>query len=466
MTSDATGFRRHIGAGGLFALSFGSIVGSSWVVVLGDWLTAAGPIGSILAFAVGGAAMLAIGACYGELTTRIPRIGGEFTYVLETLGRTPAFLVGWFLTLNYVAFAAFEGIALTILLQSLLPTISGPVLYTFFDKAVTLETVGVGLVGVVIFCILNTRSTHASVAFQRCVTFSFIAFAFVLILIGLAYGRFENMRPLVSSSRDSWEGGALWIFATTILFLNGFQAAAHSIEERSEGMPVRTVAYVMLASILAAAIFYICIIAASAAVTPWTDSVYRPLPVAFAFAAISKELSWLGPTIVVAAAFSLLKTWNAIVIVGSRLILAQARAGLLPSRLSHLNAAGAPAHAILAFSVASIAGLLMGSGGLIPILNTCAVCVALTFSLTIVVLIRHRQRNPQAATFTLPGGRVSIVGALLAAAGMGLTAAAEPLLRRDGLPVEYLILGVWAMTGFWLQRMRVAPVYAQGLQDE
>jgi len=110
-----------VGRGGFFALSFGSIVGSGWIVLLGEWLRLAAPAGALLALLAGGMLMAAIGLCYAELAARMPRAGAELRYVADTLGPRVAFPVGWFLTLFLVAICAFEGTALPWLLGLLLP---------------------------------------------------------------------------------------------------------------------------------------------------------------------------------------------------------------------------------------------------------------------------------------------------------------------------------------------------------
>ena len=43
-----------------FTLAFGTMVGVGWFVVMDDWLRRGGPLGAILGFAVGGAALLPI----------------------------------------------------------------------------------------------------------------------------------------------------------------------------------------------------------------------------------------------------------------------------------------------------------------------------------------------------------------------------------------------------------------------
>src|SRR6185369_11469809 len=52
---------RAISGSEFFALGFGTIIGVGWVIVLGDWLRQAGPLGAMLAFVAGGLVMVVVG---------------------------------------------------------------------------------------------------------------------------------------------------------------------------------------------------------------------------------------------------------------------------------------------------------------------------------------------------------------------------------------------------------------------
>src|SRR5215469_15733527 len=105
----------------IFALSFGCIIGSGWVVVLGEWLRACGPAGVALGMLAGGGVMLANSGAYAELIARFPVAGGEFTFVRQVFGDRAAFMVGWLWTLSLLAVVAFEATALPWLLEALVP---------------------------------------------------------------------------------------------------------------------------------------------------------------------------------------------------------------------------------------------------------------------------------------------------------------------------------------------------------
>ncbi len=447
-----TQFRRHIGKLGFFALAFGGIVGSGWVVVLGEWLGAAGPGGAALAFAAGGLAMALICACYAELTARMPRAGAEFVYVRSSLGPIPGFLVGWFLLLNFIGLAAFEGTALVWLLSALLPAIEGATLYEVLGEPVRVGGLAVSLGGILLFAWLNGRGSSATVMFQKVMTYGFLAFALMLVVLGLGAGDFSNVKPLFKVENDGglpWSG-LFWVFSLGILFLNGFQGAAQVAEERAPGVSLRAVAGTMVAAVAAATVFYILVIFAVAGATPWNETAAAALPTAHAFGKLIPSAPWLADVVIIIAIASLTKTWNVIVIIGARLVVALARDNFLPPAFARVNARGAPSYAVAAFSVVAGLAVLLGPGAIVPILNLCAMCLAVTFVLLLIVLLKERMSGAPDPEFKVPGNALPIVIALLLVVAMGSAAAVLPLFRADGMPIEWFMMIGWAILGFAL----------------
>jgi basic amino acid/polyamine antiporter, APA family len=54
-----------------FALGFGTMIGTGWVVVMDDWLGRGGPVGAMLGFAIGGVLLLPVSHVYGVAWARI-----------------------------------------------------------------------------------------------------------------------------------------------------------------------------------------------------------------------------------------------------------------------------------------------------------------------------------------------------------------------------------------------------------
>lgn len=447
------GLRRVITTGGFFTLSFGSIVGSGWVVLLGDWLNRASPGGAVLAILAGGGAMVLVGLCYAELATRYPRAGGEFVYILEAWGRTPAFMTGWFLTLYLIAICAFEGLAIALLLQTLFPHITADAIYVTLGEAITWDALAIGLSGAALIWVVNVAGTRVSLFLQRFITYGFIAVMVFLIGAGAVRGSWQNLNPFFGGSAGSdWPLGAAWIFGTCAVLLYGFQASVQAIEERAPHVSMQSVVRAMIGGIIAATIFYCAVVLAAGSALPWPSLLETRLPAAAAFGALSPS-GVLGTVVIVAATASLVKTWNGIVLMAARLVLAQARAGLLPRAFTRLNGAGAPAKAIAFVSFASIVGMLLGRGAIIPIINMAAMCVSAATAICLLALLRLRRSGAAVPLFSTPGGTATIGTALLFMLGMSAFTFLEPLISsRGAVPLEWILVLIWLVIGLIFAR--------------
>jgi amino acid transporter len=443
--------RRTIGRFQYFALGFGTIIGSGWVVVLGDWLQAAGPGGAVIGFVAGGLFMSLIAGVYAELCARMPEAGGEFVFAYRLFGSKVGFFVGWFVTLYLIAIAAFEAIVLPWLLQTLWPGLRQAALYEFLGEPVTLDAALIGIAGVVLVSFLNYRDVRLAVIFQSVVTYGFVIGALVVLSIGAASGSARNLTPLFTADGEkAWWLGALWIFANTAFFLNGFQAIPQAIEERAEGTSTRTVARVMVGCVAAGAIFYCVVVMFASLSTPWQTLAGTPLATAAAVADTVPG-GLLASVLLLLAAFSLLKTWNAVAFMASRILMAQARQSLLPARFARIHPRYAtPATGVLFIGLCTLLGLFLGRGAVLPLVNMASICLAFTFILACIALwkLRGVERNT-VQQFRVPGGRVTLIVGIAGASVMSSIALITPLIEGRGVPVEWVLILCWAGLG-WL----------------
>jgi amino acid transporter len=86
------GLARRITAPGYFVLAFGTIVGSAWMVLMGEWVAPAGPGGAMLAFIAMCVMMVPMAGAYAELMARVPRAGSESVFVEAAFGGWAGFL--------------------------------------------------------------------------------------------------------------------------------------------------------------------------------------------------------------------------------------------------------------------------------------------------------------------------------------------------------------------------------------
>ena len=70
------GFSKTLARREVLTLSFGAMIGWSWVLLTGEWLIRAGTLGTTIAFIIGGIAVFLISLTYAELAAAMPKAGG------------------------------------------------------------------------------------------------------------------------------------------------------------------------------------------------------------------------------------------------------------------------------------------------------------------------------------------------------------------------------------------------------
>src|SRR5512135_2898404 len=96
-----TTLARRLRLADYFALAFGVMVGTAWLVVMDDILQRGGPLGAVLGFTCGAIVLLPIGYVYGKLVRAIPEAAGEAAYVARFFPQGVAFATGWMMVLSY-----------------------------------------------------------------------------------------------------------------------------------------------------------------------------------------------------------------------------------------------------------------------------------------------------------------------------------------------------------------------------
>jgi APA family basic amino acid/polyamine antiporter len=450
--------RGDIGPFQYLALGFGTIIGSAWVILLGDWITKAGPGGAILGFLCGGLLMMVIGACYAELTTRIPEAGSEFIYAHRIYGRGVAFVVGWFLVLYLISVTVFEGLALAWIVEVVFPDWKTAVLYRAFGASVSVEALLVSVAGAIVIYSLNYRGAKLAVASHSVLTVGFLLTVLVIVL-GLAlHGHAVNATPLFATTNGSpWWLGSGAIFAFCAYAMNGFQAIPQAIEERSAHLGLRSVALLIVVSIGLATLFYCLVILSASTALPWRALAATSLPMVTA----ARQLPYgsvFGSALLLAAGASLLKAWNGIFMMAARLLVAMARAGYVPAHLAALHPRlGSPVAALNVIVVLNIAGVLFGRGAVESIADMSAMMLTLAYLLCCATVLRLRARGITSA-FQVPGGRVLIWVGAAGAALMAAVAFAAPFWEQAGwFPLEWRLFTVWSLLGavvwfVWVRR--------------
>ncbi|HEV2362964.1 MAG TPA: APC family permease [Caulobacteraceae bacterium] len=444
--------QKTIGAAQFAVFGFGSIVGSAWVILLGIWLLHAGPGGAAVGIALGGAGMALIAAMYAELASRFPQTGGEVTYINAVFGKAAGFVVGWLLTLAYLSGLALEGVALTWLLEVLWPPIAGRTLYVIFGQPVGSGGLLVSLGCWATIAWLNYRGARSFVRFQNTLTALFLLVVFVAIGFELYFGSNHNLRPVWrSGDGESWLIGAAWVFGSAPIMFNSFQAVLQAIEERSHTTSKEVVVRLAIVAVGCAALFYLLVVFAAARATPWRALATSDLPAIHALA----SLPWSGAlktALLLALIASLLKTWSAVFMTAVRLLFAQAREGMIPGFFGSVNPrTGSPDKAVIVVAAINFAGLFLGKGMLMPIINIVSLAIALIFALICAAALVMRKRDPEHVGFRTPGGYPVGTLAVLAALAMAVFALLQPTPKSPAADaLKWTLLASWTLLGLAL----------------
>jgi amino acid transporter len=437
-----------------FTLAFGNIIGVGWIIVLGKWLEQGGPLGTLLAFAVGSLVMMAIGLCYAELAAMIPVAGGEFAYAFEVFGTKIAFAIGWFLALAYIATTIFEAISFGWITGALLPVVKGPVLYSFRGDPVQLGSLLLGLGGMAYLARLNYRGLKSAAVFQDIFTYGLLAVTLVFVSAGIFWGRAANLVPYFAKTGIGPAfGGFLAVFLTTPFFLAGFNVIPQTMEEKAEGISNRKVVQMIIFSIAMAGLFYGLTALAASMATPWREIVGLELPAAGAFeAAFHSPI--LAKVVLVAGLCGIVTTWNTVFISSSRVIFALGRARIVPPFFGRIHRVfKSPFISILFAGALSSAGVFLGRTAILPIVNVAGSCYAFAYFFTSLSVIKLRRNQPHTLRpYRMPGGTaVAAMGVAFSVAIFFLTIYEPYRNSRGTTPLEWIFILVWAGLGllFW-----------------
>jgi len=435
-----SGFRRVLGRSEVLALAFGAMIGWSWVVLSGTWISSAGTLGAMLAFLLGGAAMLLIGLTYAELTAALPYAGGEHVWSQRALGTGASFICTWAIVLGYVSVVTFEAVALPTVLDSLIPGLDQVFLWQIAGWDVYLTWVLTGVAGAVVMTWINIRGVRMAALVQSVVVLAMLLVAILFVSGAVVTGELANMEPLM---RDGVSGMTLVLVMVPFMFV-GFDTIPQAAEEID--LPFRDIGSVLMVSVAMAIAWYTLIVLGVGLVLDAAAlaAAAANATIVTAEASIRIYGEAGGIILLVAGLAGIITSWNAFILGGSRAIYALARADLLPAALGKLHPHyHTPVNAILLIGVLSIIGPFFGRPALVWVVDAGGLGIVIAYAMVAWSFLVLRRKEPELARpYKVPFG--SLVGtlALLLSFGLGL-------LYLPGSPAALVWPQEWAIVIAW-----------------
>jgi len=321
----------------VWAIALGSSIGWGAFVQPTEWMATAGPMGVITGFGIGALLMMLIAVSYGFLIKSYPVSGGEFAYAFVSLGRTHAFICGWFLTLGYICIVALNASAFALMFKFVFPTlIENLHLYQVAGWDVYGMEIIIASATLGIFGYFNMKGTGLSgrMQFVFC-TIMVVSIVAITFMVGAKPGTgLENLQPLFTSETTAF-AAIISIVAIAPWAFVGFDNVPQAAEEFN--FSSNKAFMLIILAIFFAAVLYSLMIIATGMIQPW-QGIVAENHVWGTGAAIQELLGMFGLVIlVVALSMGIFTGLNGFVISSSRLLFAMSRAKVLPKAFSKLH---------------------------------------------------------------------------------------------------------------------------------
>jgi len=429
-----------------FALSFGTMVGVGWLVVMHDWLRRGGPLGAMLGFAIGGILLLPVGYVYGQWVRRLPDAAGEAAYTAQVFPPIVSYFTGWMMLLAYLIVCPWEAVAVGNLAAYIFPSLNSYELYRVAGQPVFLPRLLLGIALTLFLALLNYRGIRLSASFQNWTTAAMLLLFVALLSISAMYGAPANFHP--SFNAAPWISIVLTIQIVPY-FMTGFESAPKVAEEAHLDFPATGFFRAIALALFVGAGFYVLAVAAVAYVAPWQGLLGKHFVTAIAFEQ-ALGARWPVRLILLMAMFGLFQCFNGNFVASSRLLFAYGRRKTIPARFGEVHEKFlTPSVAVLGITVGTLTGVFLGDALLVPVTEVGSMASALGWLAACV-------------SFWLVEKKTS----MRAVTGLGIVVSSLLFLMKV-LPVipghfslpEWIALGTWlALGGLLYRRFRSAPL--------
>ena len=339
--------QRSMSARHLMMISFGGVIGTGLFLSSGWTISQAGPIGTILAYALGAVIVYLVMMCLGELAVAMPWTGAFHVYATRFLGPATGFTVAvlYWSTWTIALGSEFTGAGL--IMQHWFP--DTPV---WIWSAVFIALIfGLNAASVRVFAEAETLLSGIKVAAIIC----FIVLG-LLAIVGLLPVQGNTTRPGLGNLTDGgiFPNGLGAVF-TTMLAVNfafsGTELIGITAGETAE--PARVIPKAIHATLARLSIFFIGSIFVMACLIPWREAGVDQSPFVTVFEAIG--LRWAGDVMNFVVLTAILSAANSGLYASTRMLWSLANEGTIPAAVARTNRHGIP---VVALCLSMVGGLL------------------------------------------------------------------------------------------------------------
>lgn len=463
-------FKRVLNTRDVLMVAFGAMIGWGWVVSSGQWIQTGGAIGTAIAFCIGGIMIYLVGLTYAELTTAMPKSGGEQNFSYAAFGPIGSYVCTWALVLSYIGVVCFEACSFATIMQYLIPDFLQGYLWSVAGFDVYLSWVVVAILASLLIVYINYIGTKRAAKLQNLLTCIIAGVGLLLVAGSAINGDMANLsrQPFVG---ETWDGIFMNIMKVAIMtpfFLFGFDVIPQAAEEIN--VPLKRLGRLMIASIGLAVVFYAMVVVAIGYVMSPAEIDASMQDTGMVTAdALAKAFSNQAMTkvLVIGGLCGIVTTWNSFLIGGSRLLFSMSKSHMLPGKFSKLHSEyNTPYVAILFLGLLSIIAPLFGRVMLVWIVDAAnfACCLAYCMVAVSFLKLRKTKQNLERPFRVKHGKPIGVLAAIMAGfmALMYLIPTTSCALTWQ----EWIIVGGWALIGIVLgvrSKMLYKDNFASGM---
>jgi len=424
-----------------FALAFGTMIGTGWLIVMDDWLGRGGPLGAILGFVIGGTLLLPVGYVYGQWVKRLPDAASEAAYTAEVFPPIVSYFTGWMMLLAYFIVCPWEAVAAGKIAAYIFPTLNSLPLYKVAGQPVFLPRLILGIALTLFLATVNYRGIRVSANFQKIMTSTVLLIFILLAVISGVRGAPANFLPIFHATPFV---SILLTLQIVPYFMTGFESVPKYAEEARPEFREKSYLMAIGLALGVGALFYAVSIAAVAYIAPWQSLLGRRFATAIAFEH-GIGARWPVELILFMAFFGLLQCFNGNFAASTRLLFAYGRRRTIHESFGTVHQVFlTPSIAIIGITVGTLAGLFLGDALLIPVTEVGSMASALGWFAACLSFWMVEKRTSMRIVTGL-GIAVSLLLFLMKVL---------PVFPGHFSPSEWSAFGIWVLLGAILYRRK------------
>ena len=450
---------KNISIFGAFALSIGTAIGwGSFVVTGSNFVSKAGPLGSVIGLIIGMILMIVIAHNYHYMMTKYPdNNGGIYSFAKHTIGGDHAFLIGWFLLITYSAILWANVSAISLFADWLLPGV-----FKFgFSYKIGTDEIWLGQILLSAFflclfggiCLLNKKIT-TRIQFGLALIFIAIIIAGFIIAAIMHEGGLESYKPDFAPTGENEFAQVIRIIGMVPWAFIGFESISHSSKHFKFAQ--KKTFKVFLASILVAGLLYILMCELCISTFPkdqnykdWSDylanvgdfeGVYR-VPAIFV---MHEYIGVFGAVMFCIALFAVIMTsiiGNTYALMG--LSTSMAEDGVLPKFFAKVDKNDNPRNVIFGVIILTIVMLFLGRALILWIVDVNNICGVIVYTYISAITFYQARKDKNKI------GKIVGIAGLVIGIGYALALMILSVVSIDWIAKESVaIFLIWAVIGF------------------